>query len=374
MLQVFDTHRLSYKNAVLRAWSDDTKTTPINFYDQPDVNTAAESIGDRVRTNERGYIFRANGTQPVYSLMLQTDAIIEVSLDNGNSWPIQWTVHDMLKNVINTIISNFKTLTFHTQGGGTDVYNPTDSNKELPEYAFKSDFVQGEWGEEEQYASDNEDIKLSDWTHYIVFGSGVTDITIDGKLRYGQYVLIRSLVNCTMHFRTKDFSLTAGHTYILFFINTLIDITHTTDQHVISVINDVARVPVVYSFVQNDGNYSPDQICTPSNTNAIPNGDSATLVFESTSLSSGIVTLNIPNPSALGDRGLLIMMSRVDTVSGSPIYIKLGNAARVQIGNWTPGNSEFKIYFRLATYLSLANVKTNALVSGNTVFDIQVAS
>lgn len=374
MIQVFDTHRLSYKNAVLRAWSDDTKTTAINFYDQPNVETAAESIGDRIRTNERGYIFRANGTQPVHSLMLQTDAIIEVSLDNGNSWPIQWTIHDMFKNVMNTLISNFKTLTFHTQGGGTDVYDPLDNNKELPEYAFKSDFVQGEWGEEQQYASDNEAITLSDWTHYIVLGSGASDITINGKLRDGQYVLIRALVNCAIHFRGRDFSLVAGHTYILFFINTLIDITYTTDDHIVSVINDIARKPVTYSFIQNNSNFQVDQTCTPANTTATPDGDSATLVFQSTSSSSATITLKIPNPSALGDRGLLIMMSRTDTSTGSPIYLQVGNATRVQIGSWTVGASEHKTYARLSTYLSLGNVKTNAITMGNTVLDIQVAS
>jgi hypothetical protein len=254
------------------------------------------------------------------------------------------------------------------------VYNPLDNNKELPEYAFKSDFVQGEWGEEQQYASDNEAITLSDWTHYIVLGSGASDITINGKLRDGQYVLIRALVNCAIHFRGHDFSIAAGHTYILFYVNTLIDITHTTDDHIVSVINDIARKPVTYSFIQNNDNFQADQICTPANTTATPDGDSATLVFQSTSSSSAIITLKIPNPSALGDRGLLIMMSRTDTSAGSPIYLQVGNATRVQIGSWTVGVSEHKVYARLSTYLSLGNVKTNAITMGNNVLDIQAAS
>ena len=34
MIQVFDTHRLSYRNAILRAFRlDGDNTTPISFYD-----------------------------------------------------------------------------------------------------------------------------------------------------------------------------------------------------------------------------------------------------------------------------------------------------------------------------------------------------
>ena len=90
-MQVFDTHRLLYKNAQIRAYSLATPTTPISFKDDTDTD-----IGNIVYTNENGYICRSSDMQTVKCLKLSESAIVQVSLDGGNNWPIEWVIEDTL--------------------------------------------------------------------------------------------------------------------------------------------------------------------------------------------------------------------------------------------------------------------------------------
>lgn len=370
MLQVFDTHRLSYKNAILRAWGDSFKTVALDFYDKSSPvagGAGASNVGPRVRTNEQGYLFNADGTQPIHSLLLQDSAIIEVSLDGGTNWPIQWTIYDLVTDAIQSALDGLKRLTYHTKNG-MQVFDPKIANATLPEYAFKSDFAQGEWAEEEIYVDDNESFAITKWTHYIQLVTGVTEVTITGSLRAGQYILFRAAVNCTVHFKGQTINMVAGHVYILWAIKTFVDITNVTDAHITAVatvlLSQAMPDPIVYKFQQNDANYSADQILTPyaSNQqtfNTSPNSGAVILVFESISTDCDTVTLKLDNPTMLGSKTFTALMRRTDTSGTDDIYIQFGNATRVLIGQWTSGVSSYNCTFNVTTYKSVGYVLYN---------------
>lgn len=369
MIELFDTHRLPYKNAVLRAWSDNLKTVALNFFDIPVINGSPISVGDRIRTNEAGYVFNADGTQAIHSLMLAEDAIIEVSLDNGQSWPIQFNIYDFVASTVNTAMASLKSLTYHTKTG-TETFNPRFANKELPEYAFKSDFAQGEWGESEIYVDNNDPFEITRWTHYIQLVTGASDVTISGKLRAGQYILFRAGVNCTVRYRGIVTNMLADHVYMWWAINVFTDITYVSDAHITAVatalLHQVFPDPIVYKFQQTDGNYSADQILTPSASNQQtfdekPNSEAVILVFESTSAHCDTVTLKLDNPTMLGSKTFTALMTRTDTSGTDDIYVQFGNATRVWIGRWASGVPERNCAFNVTTYKSIGNTIYNTV-------------
>lgn len=373
MIELFDTHRLPYKNAVLRAWSDNLKTVALNFFDMPTINGSPISVGDRVRTNEAGYVFNADGTQAIHSLMLNEDAIIEVSLDNGQSWPIQFNIYDFVTSAVNASMTSLKSLTFHTQTG-TETFNPRFADKELPEYAFKSDFAQGEWGESEIYVDDNDPFEITRWTHYIQLVTGASNVTIDGRLRAGQYILFRAGVNCAVHYHDTTINMVAGHVYVWWAINVFTDITYVSDAHITAIATAIATTllgqalpnTIVYRFIQTNDNYSADQTLTPYDSNQTvldekPNAGAVVLVFESTSSACDIVTLKLDNPTMLSSKTFTILMNRTDTGGANDIYLQLGNATRVRIGQWTVGSSSYNCVLNVTTYKSIGNVLYNAI-------------
>lgn len=384
MLQVIDTHRLPYKNAVLRAWSNNTKTIAIDFYECSDPSGAGGSaVGPIIRTNEQGYIFNADGTQPIHSLLLDQSAIIEVSLDNGVSWPIQWTVFDIVTTAISAALSSLKKLRYHTKDG-TDVFEPTSADKELPEYAFKTDFVQGEWGEEEIYVDDNTSFAITKWTHYIQLVTGVTNVTITGSLRAGQYIMFRAGVNCTVTFHGTSVNMVAGHVYLLWAINTFTDITYVSDAHIVTIATGIAATLVsqahpdtlVYAFRQNDYNYQPDQTCVPYAWNVDgampkPDSDAIVLVFESISTASNDITLKIPNPTFRGNHTITVLMSRTDTTYAGKVYLQIGEATRVWIGQFGVGNAQFDRLCNLVVYKSIGGVLYNIIAAWTNAIDNQ---
>lgn len=385
MLQVFDTHRLSYKNAVLRAWGDSLKTIALDFYDNTSPvagGAGASNVGPRVRTNEQGYLFNTDGTQPIHSLLLQDSAIIEVSLDGGTSWPIQWTVYDLVTDAVQSVLSGLKTLTYHTKNG-TQVFNPRIANATLPEYAFKSDFAQGEWAEEEIYVDDNTSFAITKWTHYIQLVTGVTEVTITGSLRAGQYILFRAAVNCIVHFKDQTINMAAGHVYVLWAIKTFVDITNVTDAHIttlataiaVSLIKTAMPDPIVYKFVQNQDNYQVNQVVTPSSWNTgggepTPNSSSIVCVFEST-YGGDTITLHIKNPTKLGNHFITVLASRTDTSGSHNIYLKVGNNTRVLIGSWGAGTGTYNCSLNLVMYKSIGGQYYNAVHYLNNSVDNQ---
>lgn len=168
MNQVFDTHRLPYKNARIRAWSDLNKTEAQPFYNMTDPSVAPDdSIGYEVKTNSLGYLYTMDNTE-ISCLSINGPVIIEVSLDNGSSWPIQWIVGSSSDDVIHA--DDISGLTFKDAEGNNVVYNPLTGDKSLPNYALKSELKSGQWAEGTMTVTDSTPaiLNIDSWTHTIV--------------------------------------------------------------------------------------------------------------------------------------------------------------------------------------------------------------
>lgn len=87
MISIVDSHRLLYKNAVIRAFCFEDRTIPVSFFNADGVD-----VGETLRTNESGYLVNAEGTHQITSYFVKQKSIVQVSLDNGFSWPIEYIV------------------------------------------------------------------------------------------------------------------------------------------------------------------------------------------------------------------------------------------------------------------------------------------
>lgn len=231
MIQLFDTHRLSYRNAKLRAWALADKTRRVNFQDYSSEDDEWTSIGTDVITDESGYLFYANGTQKVECLGVEEAAIVDVSLDGGLSYLIQFVIHaDHDPSALRA--DNIYGLTFTNDNGVPEVYNPITGPKQLPDYIRRSEYSQGDWREQTVITRvddiDGATIPLSDFTHLILIaggkadGSGVLTFSLpdNNALRAGQVITIRSWWNISVRFNTVStpgdlYKLRDGDTYIL---------------------------------------------------------------------------------------------------------------------------------------------------------------
>lgn len=197
MIQVFDPHRTMYRNAKLRAFSDEGKTTRIKFFDMTNVEdeTQYDDIGLEVSTDQNGYIMRSGGQQKVNCLAVDEDAIIEVSLDGGTSWPIQWILHagDTGTN------TKVKKLYFFNGQGSEQSGNLSDTEIHLPDYLLRSEAnLNNVWAESEVVVSGGaidswESVGTNEWTHIITFTNLAFDeskFVVGGPLRDGQTILI----------------------------------------------------------------------------------------------------------------------------------------------------------------------------------------
>lgn len=231
MIQLFDTHRLSYRNAKLRAWALADKTRRVNFQDYSSEDDEWTSIGIDVITDESGYLFYANGTQKIECLGVEEAAIVDVSLDGGQSYLIQFVIHaDHDPTALRA--DDIYGLIFTNDNGVTEVYNPTFGPSQLPDYLRRSEYSQGDWREQTVITHvddiDSAAIPLSNFTHLILIaggrpnGTGVLTFSLpsNNALRSGQVITIRSWHNITVKFNTVDtpnesYKLRDGDVYIL---------------------------------------------------------------------------------------------------------------------------------------------------------------
>lgn len=197
MIQVFDPHRTMYRNAKLRAFSDEGKTTRIKFFDMTNVEDELQydDIGLEVSTDQNGYIMRSGGQQKVNCLAVEEDAIIEVSLDGGTSWPIQWILHagDTGAN------TKIKKLYFFNGQGNEQSGNLSDTEIHLPDYLLRSEAnLNNIWAESEVIVTGGsadswESVGTNEWTHIITFKNLTADeakFVVGGPLRDGQTIVI----------------------------------------------------------------------------------------------------------------------------------------------------------------------------------------
>ena len=214
MIQVFDTHRTMYRNAKLRAFSDESKTTRLNFFDMTDVDdsTVYNNIGNEVWTNENGYYVRSSDQQKVNCLAVEQDAIIEVSLDGGTNWPVQWILHagDSGANGFRV-----KKLKYYNGENNLVTGDLNDSEITLPDYLLRSEATfDNVWSEEEVVVTDGSttswtNVAVTNWTHVITFRqiavSGAKFV-IEATLRAGQTILVNNASAFDILIATTDLS------------------------------------------------------------------------------------------------------------------------------------------------------------------------
>ena len=188
MINVFDTHRLPYRNAMLKAYDLNDGTTPLDFYNITDNTEPTESIGTTVYTNEAGYICYGTNRQMVLSLGLKQSAIIRASLNGGTSWPIEWTLR-VAEDGVSRADLTFKIF----DSVGNVLYDPLSKSFVMPDYLPRSEYSNGIWKEESIVLEASEvGTAISEWTTNIRIPANVASlvISITGQPRAGQKILI----------------------------------------------------------------------------------------------------------------------------------------------------------------------------------------
>ena len=166
MIQVFDTHRLSYRNAYIRAFDKSAPTTPIQFKDVDGTD-----VGYIVYTNAQGYLCYGNDRQPLTCLKLAKSAIVQVSLDGGTNWSIQWEITDTEADVVRT--NDVGSLFYYDANGNVRQWDPLAESVALPEYLLKADY--NSWNEDTIRVTDDTcSITPTQWTKNIVFTATAT--------------------------------------------------------------------------------------------------------------------------------------------------------------------------------------------------------
>lgn len=194
MIQVFDTHRLPYRNAVIRAFKlkSDNLTEPAEFYnftdyvkDKDDVSKYA--IGTEVYTNASGYICYGTDRQQVSCLGVNESVVVRVSLDGGLSWKIGWTLHGG-DDTLTT--DDFGRLLY---ADGTVCFDPLRLGDTTLRDFVTTDAIDpnNRWEEDTILLNDYLDsVTLTDWTRIIVIPNGFTSkiLRVSGHCRAGQCV------------------------------------------------------------------------------------------------------------------------------------------------------------------------------------------
>lgn len=239
-MQVFDTHRLSYKSAKLRAWSNMAKTTPVTFYDITDPGANTETtIGTEVVTDSAGYLFYANGTTKVNCLVVHDPCIIEVSLDGGTSWLIQWITQGDI--VVPLTPDDIYALSYYDNQHNQAYYNPVLGPSNLPDYLRRDEFNPGIWAEGEIDVDGNY-FEINEWTHSIKIQAGAdAAISVAGTLRAGQIITIiagRSATLTLTDVGGQTRSIISNHTYLWWWGNLFTDISHTSVAEIEAVISN----------------------------------------------------------------------------------------------------------------------------------------
>lgn len=189
MISIIDSHRLLYKNAVIRAFCFEDRTIPVSFFNADGVD-----VGETLRTNESGYLVNAEGTHQITSYFVKQKSIVQVSLDNGFSWPIEYIVES---NIGADDIQDGSLLNKH----GVRVWSA--NAKESYQLDYKDLSNQPDirpWGEAEQCENtekSDEIIVVSQFTKVLHIDGVAVNVSIWAtEKRYGQQV---SVCNHTDH-------------------------------------------------------------------------------------------------------------------------------------------------------------------------------
>ncbi|WP_407448642.1 hypothetical protein [Fibrobacter sp.] len=169
--QVLDTHRLMYRNARLRAISLSDRTTPIQFLNVTDDDTAAE-IGNIVYTDGCGYVFYGADHRRVSCLAVAESAIVQVDLHNNNNWnDIEWIVRVEDGSEFVRVDGVGKVIDVN----GNLLWNPLQGDwSPFPDFMRRDEFNEGEWAEGEMTVTDTtpKQLNVDKWTHTIIVKPG----------------------------------------------------------------------------------------------------------------------------------------------------------------------------------------------------------
>lgn len=337
MVNVFDTHRMLYRNAVLRAYDKANPTTRIDFYNN-DVN-----VGNEVYTNENGYLFyESGGRQIIECLNVDGDAIIKVSLDGGNSFSITWEIDDETAQYAQ--LTDIHDMTYRGNDGIRKRWDPTQADCTLPDYLLKNEYQNGIWGEQEiAIGAGMTSLTLAEWAHVITITTTAPNtITITNvRLRAGQSVHIIAKKVCTLAIRTGigpavNHSITANHTYVL--INNygtensdaglqLFDITYnslsTTDvENIVKEVLPIRDQKNIYR-TQSDAGQVYDF------TSEFPDGLSQSPIFIWNYIPADLidVTINLPSANFNGSAYIIVEhQCAIELSFGSPFKLQVGNS------------------------------------------------
>lgn len=338
MVNVLDTHRMQYRNAVLRAYDAANPTTRIDFFNG-NVN-----IGNEVYTNENGYLFyEAGGRQPIENLNVNVSAIIKVSLDDGHHFGITWQVEDNTGLYVEK--SDVHDMTYRGSDGTRKLWRPLQVDCELPDYLLKAEYQTGIWGEQEiAIGTDMSSMRLAEWAHVItILSTAPSTITFTNvTLRAGQVVTIHANRNCTLNLITGhgpgvNHSVLQDHTYLLFNKYT----TENTDAGVtlIDVTSDAtyietvakAAVPVrrqkTIFIEQTSSNQQFD--LSSDFTNGIT--ESPVYIHHSAAQNYGGMTITLPMASFAGTADIVLDLNYDDITVGPTVNVQVYNSNIISI-------------------------------------------
>ena len=357
MIQVFDTHRLSYRNAYLRAFDKSAPTTPIQFKDVDGTD-----VGYIVYTNAQGYLCYGNDRQPLTCLKLAKSAIIQVSLDGGTNWSIQWEITDTEADMVRT--NDVGSLFYYDANGNVRQWNPLSESVALPEYLLKADY--SSWNEDTIRVTDETcSITPTQWTKNIVFTAiaTATEVIIHmDHTRDGQQFAIFSEAGRRIRFlgTDSDFELTVkdksctivgvyqhgGDKYCYTKIIQTQDNPDRIERHCTPITNTNDPTPV---YSEQDLGFTLDE--------GIVNSP-VYIRYESTiDVTVTSLEFRLPEPVFAG-RAQIILDLEFNQNTTLDIYVKLGQNAKVKVRATSDGAiSSIVIPIGIISYYSVSNVR-----------------
>lgn len=371
MVNVFDTHRLLYRNAVLRAYDAANPTTRIDFFNG-DVN-----IGNEVYTNENGYLFyEAGGRQPIENLNVDGSAIIKVSLDGGNNFSITWQVDDKTSQYVEE--SDVHDMTYRGSDNTRKTWHPLQADCALPDYLLKSEYHDGIWGEQEiAIGSGMGSILLTEWTHIItILAAAPNAIAFTNvRLRAGQVITINANKDCTLnlvvgHGPGVNHSVYKDHTYLLFNMYVtessdtgveLIDVTYNpmSDADVETLAK--AAVPVrkqkSITIQQTESDQHFDL------TSEFDNGitESPVYIHHYAASNYGNMSIELPSASFAGTAEIVLDLNYDDINVGPTVNVQAYNSNIVSITvPSSPG--QYVYHLKLVAWYNELNVRQHKLI------------
>lgn len=366
MVTALDTHRMLYRNAVLRAYDAANPTTRVNFFNG-DVD-----IGDEVYTNENGYLFyESGGRQPIECLNVVSDTIIKVSVDGGHNFDITWQVEDKAAGFVDE--TDIHNMTYRGSDGTRKTWQVLQADCDLPDYLLKSEYQTGIWGEQEM-AVDGGIIAPEIWTHVItILSTAPASLVVDAvRLRAGQVITIRSRRDCTLDVRTgtgpsETLAVSNGHTYLL--INTyatenttaglaLIDITNNpiTTADITNLAKTAVPVRAQKSVLLEQ--QATNEVIAVSSIGALHN--SPFYIYLESNGNYGDCTVELPQADFVGELQIVLdMNASVLQISDSKVTLTVGTSSVVIV---KPSLGQLLAFVKLVCWQNQNSVRYHKLI------------